>query len=153
MSYPLAVADTCCNVLSLIALQAADAYKDTDADIEATPPLDRTAAMEDCARFALEADESQVIAKIVGEALKLLNVTTRNGGTASSKGERIVSCTGLLSDEIAIVSAEVASAVTEAEGLVDGLLRVIEVIAWTISAVLRLFFWNFNSVLNHVIGS
>lgn len=88
---------------------------DDDGDAKVTPALDRAATMEDCSRFSHEAEQSLIIAKAVGEALAVLNCT-------------VVAANGkLFPNVVTAVSAEVASAVTEAEGLVDDLLRVIEV--------------------------
>lgn len=77
--------------------------------------FNHTAAAEDCSRLAHEATQSLPIAQAMGEALSVLNVT-------------VLSTDGTFSvDAIATVSGEVVSAVIEAEGLVDGLLRVIQV--------------------------
>lgn len=84
-------------------------------DTQASPTLDRAAALEDCTRLALEAEQSLPIAQAVGESLTVLDCTV----LATSRS--------LSSHEIAAISAEVASAVTEAEGLIDGLLQVIQV--------------------------
>lgn len=79
--------------------------------------MDRAAAVEDCSRLALEAEQSSTITQAVGEALAVLKST-------------VVVVDGSLSpDGLTTVSAEVASAVAEAEGLVDGILRVIQVSA------------------------
>lgn len=77
--------------------------------------LDRATAMEDCSRLALEAEQSSPIARAIGEALAVLSATV---SVPSSKASAA---------EVATVSSEVASAVGEAEELVDGLLRVIQV--------------------------
>lgn len=71
--------------------------------------------MEDCSRLALEAKQSLPIAQTVGEALAVLSSTL--SGTGSNTPRQVVTT----------VSSEVASAVVEAEELVDDLLRVIQV--------------------------
>ncbi|CBN74280.1 conserved unknown protein [Ectocarpus siliculosus] len=76
--------------------------------------LDRATAMEDCSRLALEAEQSSPIARAIGEALAVLSATVSVPSSKASPAE------------VAAVSSEVASAVGEAEELVDGLLRVIQ---------------------------
>lgn len=77
--------------------------------------MDRADAIEDCSRLALEAEQSLPLAQAVGEAVAVLDAT-------------ILAGTRNLSPTVVVaVSAEVASAVTEAESLVDGILRVIQV--------------------------
>lgn len=83
-------------------------------DTQADTTLDRATAMEDCSRLAHEAEQSLPIARIVGEALAVLSATVSSRSNVSSQ-------------VFATVSAEVASAVVEAEELVDDLLRVIQV--------------------------
>lgn len=76
--------------------------------------VDRAAAMEDCSRLLREAEESVPLAETSREALAVLGSTLLVAG-------------GPLSPQAAAaVSVGVASAVTEAEGLVDELLRVIQ---------------------------
>lgn len=77
--------------------------------------LDRATAMEDCSRLALEAEQSLPIAQTIGEALAVLSTTL---SVTSSHTRPQVAMT---------VSSEVASAVVEAEELVDDLLSVIQV--------------------------
>ena len=76
--------------------------------------VDRAGAMEDCARLLREAEESLSLAQTSGEALAVLRSTVLAASNEWS------------SRAAAEVSVEVASAVNEAEGLVDGLLRVIQ---------------------------
>lgn len=71
--------------------------------------------MEDCSRLALEAEQSLPIAQTVGEALAVLSTTV--SVTSSHTPAQVVTT----------VTSEVASAVVEAEELVDDLLRVIQV--------------------------
>lgn len=84
-------------------------------DAQEDTTLDRATAMEDCSRLALEADQSLPIARAVREALTVLSATV---STSSSSASPHV---------VATVSSEVASAVVEAEELVDELLSVIQV--------------------------
>lgn len=83
-------------------------------DTQADTTLDRAAAIEDCSRLALEAEQSLPIARTVGEALAVLSATVSNTSNTSPQ-------------VVATVSSEVASAVVEAEELVDDLLRVLQV--------------------------
>ncbi len=76
---------------------------------------DRESAIEDCSRLALEAEQSLPIARNIGEALAVLSFTVSMANSSSP------------SQVVATVSSEVASAVVEAEGLVDDLLKVIQV--------------------------
>ena len=71
--------------------------------------------MEDCSRLALEADQSLPIAQTVGEALAVLSTTFSVAKSSTSP------------QVVTTASSEVASAVVEAEELVDDLLRVIQV--------------------------
>lgn len=75
--------------------------------------FDRATAMEDCSRLALEAEQSLPIAQTVGEALAVLSLSVTSSHTSPQLATT--------------VSSEVASAVVEAEELVDDLLRVIQV--------------------------
>ena len=84
-------------------------------EVQADLTLDRAAVMEDCSRLALETEQSLPIAQTVGEALAVLGSTV------------LVTGTNMSPHAVAAVSAEVASLVTEAEGLVDGLFGVIQV--------------------------
>ena len=84
-------------------------------EVQPDPTLDRAALMEDCSRLALETEQSLPIAQTVREALAVLDATVLVAGSNMSP------------DAVLAVSAEVASSVTEAEGLVDGLLGVIQV--------------------------
>lgn len=77
--------------------------------------MDRATAMEDCSRLALEAEQSLPIAQTVGEALSVLSATL---SVDSSRAP---------SQVVTTVSSEVASAVAEAEELVDDLLQAIQV--------------------------
>lgn len=83
--------------------------------VAALPTFDHAAALEDCSRLGHEATQSLPIAQAMGEALTVLNVTV-----LATDGTFPV-------DAASTVSGEVVSAVIEAEGLVDGLLRVIQV--------------------------
>lgn len=83
--------------------------------LAADTTLDRATAMEDCSRLALEAEQSLPVAQTVGEALAVLTSTL---SVASSDTPPQV---------VTTVSSEVASAVVEAEELVDDLLSVIQV--------------------------
>lgn len=76
---------------------------------------DRETAIEDCSRLALEAEQSVPIARNIGEALAVLSITVSMTNSNSP------------SQVVATVSSEVASAVVEAEGLMDDLLKVIQV--------------------------
>lgn len=71
--------------------------------------------MEDCSRLALEAEQSLPIAQTVGEALAVLSTTLS------------VTSSHTPTQAVTTVSSEVASAVVEAEELMDDLLRVIQV--------------------------
>lgn len=96
-------------------LQPANSSGEEGEEVQADPTLDRAAVMEDCSRLALETEQSLPIAQTVGEALAVLGSTV------------LVAGTNLSPHAVAAVSAEVASSVTEAEGLVDGLLGIIQV--------------------------
>lgn len=76
--------------------------------------VDRAVAMEDCSRLLREAEESVPLAETSREALAVLASTLLVVGDPLSL------------QAAAAVSVGVASAVTEAEGLVDELLRVIQ---------------------------
>jgi len=76
--------------------------------------VDRAVAMEDCSRLLREAEESVPLAETSREALAVLATTLLVVGDPLSL------------QAAAAVSVGVASAVTEAEGLVDELLRVIQ---------------------------
>lgn len=95
--------------------QPGDGPGDEGGDAQAIPTIDRAAAMEDCSRLVNEAEQSAPLVQATGEALAVLTST-------------VLAASPALSPEAAAgVSAEVVSAVTDAEGLVDGLLRVIQV--------------------------
>lgn len=96
-------------------LQPANLSGEEGEELQADPTLDRAAVMEDCSRLALETEQMLPIAQTVGEALAVLDSTVLVAGSNMSP------------HAVAAVSAEVASSVTEAEGLVDGLLGVIQV--------------------------
>lgn len=99
------------------------------ASMDVASPLNRTTAMEDCSRLAREAEESTPIALVVGEALAVLNVTTLNVDIATLQpSDGTVSSGSISAEKLAGVSTEVASVAKEAERLVDGLLRVLQVI-------------------------
>lgn len=74
--------------------------------------------MENCSRLALEAEQSLPIAQTIGEAVAVLSAT--------------LSVTP--PQAVTTVSSEVASAVVEAEELVDDLLRVIQVSSYHVLA-------------------
>lgn len=118
------------------------AGSDEGSDGETRPPLDRATAMEDCSRLVREAEESLPIAHVVSEALMVLNITALNANIATLEegAGRMVSTKHLSADTAAVVNAEVASAVTEAEGLVDGLLRVIQA-GFYLRALVEMFFF------------
>lgn len=110
--------------------QPTDVSTDEDAGAEMLQPLDRTTAIEDCTRLAREAEDSVPIARVVGEALAVLTVTTLKGGISTQQPQDSSGFGDDFSAEkIAGVSAEVLSAANEAEKLVDGLLRVLQVMS------------------------
>ena len=78
--------------------------------------VDRETAIEDCSRLALEAEQSLPIVWTVGEALAVLGITVSMTSSSSTPLQVVTT-----------VSSEVASAMVEAEGLVDDLLKVIQV--------------------------
>ncbi|CAM9421502.1 unnamed protein product [Ectocarpus fasciculatus] len=92
------------------------AQHDEEGGVLEDTTLDRATAMEDCSRLALEAEQSSPIARAIGEALAVLSATV---SAPSSKAKASPA-------EVAALSSEVASAVGEAEELVNGLLRVIQ---------------------------
>jgi len=94
---------------------------------------DRETAMEDCSRLAIEAEQSLPIARTIGEALAVLNITVLMTNSSSS------------SQVAATVSSEVASAVVEAEELVDDLLKVIQVSSTGFSHKRRLQKWTISN--------
>lgn len=101
--------------LCIPSLQPEKAQRAEGGDTQGDTTLDRATAMEDCSRLALEAEQSLPIARTVGEALAVLSTTVSTRSSSVSP------------QVIAAVSSEVASAVIEAEELVDDLLRVIQV--------------------------
>lgn len=112
------------------AQQPTDVSTDEDACAEVVQPLDRTTVIEDCTRLAREAEESTPIARVVGEALAVLTVTTLKSGISSHQPQdNSGSGDDFSAEKIAGVSAEVLSAANEAEKLVDGLLRVLQVMS------------------------
>lgn len=83
--------------------------------------------MEDCSRLTREAEESLPIVQVVGQALMLLTSTALRKKITTPQPGGSVPDEDLSADAAALVSAEASSVVAEAEGLVDGLLRVIQV--------------------------
>ncbi|CAM9139039.1 unnamed protein product [Sphacelaria rigidula] len=112
---------------ALATTKPTDVSTDEDACAEVVQPLDRTTVIEDCTRLAREAEESTPIARVVGEALAVLTVTTLKSGISSHQPQdNSGSGDDFSAEKIAGVSAEVLSAANEAEKLVDGLLRVLQ---------------------------
>lgn len=109
-------------------VQPATGSRSGDNDQENKLPTDRISAMEDCSRLAREADASLPIVNVMGNALMLLSSTVNNSGTALFQNRDPAPGENLSAEVAAMVSAEASSAVTEAEGLMDSLLRVIQVI-------------------------
>lgn len=84
------------------------------------PALDRTAAIEDCARLQREAELCWTLVETLRQALAVLQATALQG---HGEGAGPV----LSVESAAMVGVETSSAIAEAEALIDALLTLVQV--------------------------